>query len=77
MHTNIDYEAIGTAIRAARETNGFTLRDVSRGAGVAEAIVCKYEHAERVPRLDHLERIARFLRLPLRDLLDAGCAVAA
>lgn len=59
---------LGTAIRAAREKQGLSLRQFAKLIGVAVSAASRFESGEYVPRDEILGRIADILELDLKAL---------
>jgi transcriptional regulator with XRE-family HTH domain len=68
--------AIGTRVRALRESSGLSLRDLAGRSGVSAPMLSQVERGETSPTLHVAERIATGLDLKLSQLLrlDEGGA---
>jgi transcriptional regulator with XRE-family HTH domain len=59
------------AIRSIRERQGLTLEELAQRSNVASATLSGYERYVRNPRLEYILRIAKALRVDIRDLITA------
>src|SRR4051812_45775112 len=78
MATATDIHALGARVRALREAEGLSLRDLSERSGVSAPMLSQVERGETSPTLAIAERIAAGLQLRLSQLLrlDESGAVA-
>jgi len=76
--TATDIPALGARVRALREAEGLSLRDLSERSGVSAPMLSQVERGETSPTVAVAERIAAGLQLRLSQLLrlDEGGAVA-
>ncbi|HVE69673.1 MAG TPA: XRE family transcriptional regulator [Solirubrobacteraceae bacterium] len=61
--------SLGVRVRALREAEGLSLRDLSERSGVSAAMLSQVERGETSPTVAVAERIARGLELKLSQLL--------
>ena len=78
MATVTDTPALGTRVRALRDAEGLSLRDLAERSGVSAPMLSQVERGETSPTVAVAERIASGLDLRLSQLLrlDEGGAVA-
>jgi transcriptional regulator with XRE-family HTH domain len=78
MATATDIPALGPRVRALREAEGLSLRDLSERSGVSAPMLSQVERGETSPTVAVAERIAAGLQLRLSQLLrlDESGAVA-
>jgi XRE family transcriptional regulator, regulator of sulfur utilization len=79
MATATDTPTLGARVRALREAEGLSLRDLSERSGVSAPMLSQVERGETSPTLAVAERIAAGLDLRLSQLLrldEGGGAVA-
>ena len=78
MATATDIPALGARVRALREAEGLSLRDLSERSGVSAPMLSQVERGETSPTVAVAERIAAGLQLRLSQLLrlDEDGAVA-
>jgi transcriptional regulator with XRE-family HTH domain len=78
MATATDTPTLGTRVRALREAEGLSLRDLAERSGVSAPMLSQVERGETSPTVSVAERIAAGLQLRLSQLLrlDEGGAVA-
>src|SRR3954453_22319883 len=78
MATATDTPPLGARVRALREAEGLSLRDLSERSGVSAPMLSQVERGETSPTVSVAERIAGGLELRLSQLLrlDEGGAVA-
>ncbi|MEX3010002.1 helix-turn-helix domain-containing protein [Hoeflea sp. TYP-13] len=70
-------EAVGKALRALREANNLTARDLSSRANVSAAMISRIENGQVSPSLSTLESLAQALEVPIVSLLrETGTATA-
>jgi transcriptional regulator with XRE-family HTH domain len=70
-------EAVGRALRALREANNLTARDLAARSGISAAMVSRIENGQVSPSLSTLEALARALEVPIVSLLrETGTATA-
>lgn len=61
---------VGQKIKIARKNAGQTQKELAEKAGMATGTIQQYELEKRQPRLEHLQRIANALEVPVTDLFD-------
>jgi len=73
----LDPAVIGSRVKALRESNGYSLRDLSERSGVSAPMLSQVERGETSPTLTVAARIAAGLELRLSQLLrlDEGGSV--
>jgi XRE family transcriptional regulator, regulator of sulfur utilization len=79
MATATDIPALGARVRALREAEGLSLRDLSERSGVSAPMLSQVERGETSPTVAVAERIAAGLDLRLSQLLrldEGGGSVA-
>src|SRR4051812_50169064 len=78
MATATDIPSLGARVRALREAEGLSLRDLSERSGVSAPMLSQVERGETSPTVAVAERIASGLELRLSQLLrlDESGAVA-
>jgi XRE family transcriptional regulator, regulator of sulfur utilization len=79
MATATDTPTLGVRVRALREAEGLSLRDLSERSGVSAPMLSQVERGETSPTVAVAERIAAGLDLRLSQLLrldEGGGAVA-
>ncbi|MEM9105291.1 MAG: XRE family transcriptional regulator [Pseudomonadota bacterium] len=70
-------EAVGRALRALREANGLTARDLAARSEVSAAMISRIENGQVSPSLATLQALARALEVPMVSLLrETGTATA-
>lgn len=62
--------SLGGLIRAERERQGLSLRQLGRLVGVDASAVLLWERDETVPRGKHIAALSRALELPAHDLMS-------
>lgn len=62
--------SLAGAISKRREAAGLGMAELAKMAGMARAYLWRVEHAETLPSLRNLARLAVALNLTLSDLLD-------
>lgn len=62
-------QAVGRALRALREANNLTARDLSFRSNVSAAMISRIENGQVSPSLSTLEALARALEVPIVSLL--------
>jgi transcriptional regulator with XRE-family HTH domain len=55
-------------LRQWRETRGYSVRELARCAGVSYVTVVKVENGQTSPTVMWLEKVAKALRITVRDL---------
>lgn len=63
---------IGDRIYQEREKQEMSARELSKKAGLSNAMISLYERNINVPSIEKLEAIARALNVPISKLLDDG-----
>jgi transcriptional regulator with XRE-family HTH domain len=78
MTTAAELPVLGTRVRALREAEGLSLRDLAERSGVSAPMLSQVERGETSPTVTVAERIASGLELRLSQLLrlDEGGTVA-
>ena len=61
---------IGDRIYQEREKQEMSARELSKKAGLSNAMISLYERNINVPSIEKLEAIARALNVPISNLLD-------
>lgn len=56
------YKIVGTKIRKLREEMGLTQQELAKSVGLSSEFICHLELERRVPSLESLSRIAKFLK---------------
>ncbi len=56
-------------LKKGREENGFSTRQLSKMAGIDQALVSKFENGYRIPTRTQVEQLADLLRLDEKQLL--------
>ena len=69
MATTTDTSALGARVRALREAEGLSLRDLAERSGVSAPMLSQVERGETSPTVAVAERIAAGLELRLSQLL--------
>ena len=70
-------DAVGRALRALREANGLTARDLATRSEISAAMVSRIENGQVSPSLSTLQALARALEVPMVSLLrETGTATA-
>jgi transcriptional regulator with XRE-family HTH domain len=69
---NIDYQGIGSRIKAARLSKGYTQPQLSELLGVSPEYISKLETARSHPGLPMLAEIAKHLNVSLSYLIDGS-----
>jgi transcriptional regulator with XRE-family HTH domain len=59
-------------LRKVREAKGLSLRALAEKAGVAFTAINRMELGKTTPRLETLERLAKALRVGIKDLIVNG-----
>jgi XRE family aerobic/anaerobic benzoate catabolism transcriptional regulator len=67
---NLLQRALGRRVRALRAERNFSLQALAERAGMSRRFLVEIEAGRGNPSLDKLARLARALRVPLRDLCD-------
>lgn len=62
---------LGYRIQRARERKGWFQRDLAAMVEAEQSLVCRWERADCMPRIDALFRLSRALGVGLNDLLDS------
>jgi transcriptional regulator with XRE-family HTH domain len=77
IHDQLDPAVIGARVKALRESEALSLRDLSQRSGVSAPMLSQVERGETSPTLSVAARIAAGLELRLSQLLrlDEGGAV--
>lgn len=65
-------QAVGGRIRAARESKGWTQKQLAQACGWAQGTVSNYELGKRSIRLDEIEKLASVLGVASADLVFGG-----
>lgn len=52
------------------EKKGITAYQVSKGTGVATATLTSWKNGEYTPKMDKLQKIAKYLDVKLEDLIE-------
>lgn len=63
---------VGSKIRKARKSKGFTQIKVAELAGIAVNSLRLYESGKRQPHIEQLQKIAHALQIDIYDLIDSG-----
>ena len=63
---------IGKRLRAVRQQQKLSLRDVEKRTKLQPSNLCKMEKNRRVPSLRTLKRLAKGLKVPLHELFHTG-----
>ncbi len=66
-----NYQAMDSYLRSWRERRGWSLRDLDERSGVSYVTIQKIEAGVVNPTVATLKKIARALRIPIRDLFPA------
>lgn len=61
--------AFGKRIKELRESKGLFLREIGAALELDNAFISKVENEERLLPRKHLEKLAKFLNVPLEELL--------
>ena len=61
--------AFGKRIKELRESKGLFLREIGAALELDNAFISKVENEERLLPKKHLEKLAKFLNVPLEGLL--------
>ena len=61
-------QAVGTALKDVRQSNGLTIRDLAEGAGVSMAMISRIENGQVSPSLATLESLSEAAGVPLVNL---------
>lgn len=61
--------AFGKRIKELRESKGLFLREIGAALELDNAFISKVENEERLLPRKHLEKLAKFLNVPLEGLL--------
>jgi transcriptional regulator with XRE-family HTH domain len=61
--------ALGKRIKELREDKGLYLREVGAALELDNAFISKVENEEKLLPRKHLEKLAKFLDIPTRELL--------
>lgn len=69
----VDIKRLGKNIKAAREFTKLSQGDVAKYLGVDQSLISKVEAGERTINAESLERLARLLCIPVKELLYANC----
>jgi transcriptional regulator with XRE-family HTH domain len=64
--------AMGLRLREAREEAGLSLRAVAVKAGVDFSTIYRIGTGDTIPKFDALEKLAKALGIPVRDLIENG-----
>lgn len=57
-------------IKKARVSMGLTQKDLAEATGISVSAINKYESKLREPKKEQLIKIAKFLKIPLSELID-------
>lgn len=68
----VDAPSFGERLRKIRERAGLTQRSLADFIGINNSALCRYESGERLPRVEHLIKIAMVLGVPSLDWLIFG-----
>ena len=60
---------LGDTLKLAREERDLILRRVAAEVDIDQSLISKFEKNERKPTMDQLKRLAKFYKLPEKDLL--------
>lgn len=63
-------DRLGARVRAARQAQGLTLKEVAAGAGLSAPHICEIEQGKTSPTIGALARIAAALGKPLPHFLE-------
>jgi transcriptional regulator with XRE-family HTH domain len=66
----------GQALRAARESKGFSQEQLGVAAGSAAATISRLENGVRPPTLETVSKLADALGVPVSQLLEENGAAA-
>ena len=60
---------MNTLLKKARETKGFTTREVANLLKIDQALISKFENGQRTPTRKQVEQLAQLLEIDLEALL--------
>ena len=61
--------SLGELLKLTRENLGLILRKVSAEVDIDQSLISKFEKDERKPTKDQIIRLAKFYKIPEKDLL--------
>lgn len=67
-----ELKALGSRIRAVRESRGLSIRDLAELAGINKSQIVRIESGQSDPHYTTLLRIARALEVSVGDFADGG-----
>lgn len=67
-----ELKALGSRIKAARESRGLSIRDLAELAGINKSQIVRIESGRSDPHYTTLLRIARALEVSVGDFTDGG-----
>ena len=68
MKTRADY--FSRNLCKIMEHRKLSNKELSKQTGVSERTIVRYKYGESSPRFDYMEKIARALNVPFRDMLS-------
>lgn len=67
-----ELKALGSRIKAVRESRGLSIRDLAELAGINKSQIVRIESGQSDPHYTTLLRIARALEVSVGDFADGG-----
>lgn len=67
-----ELKALGSRIKAVRESRGLSIRDLAELAGINKSQIVRIESGQSDPHYTTLLRIARALEVSVGDVADGG-----
>ncbi len=67
-----ELKALGSRIKAVRESRGLSIRDLAELAGINKSQIVRIESGQSDPHYTTLLRIARALEVSVGDFTDGG-----
>lgn len=63
---------LGQRIKELRKRNGFTQAVLAEMIGMETTNLCKLENGGQIPKEENIEKIAKALKVNIKDLFDFG-----
>jgi transcriptional regulator, XRE family len=63
---------LGQRIKELRKRNGFTQATLAEMIGMETTNLCKLENGGQIPKEENIEKIAKALKVNIKDLFDFG-----
>lgn len=69
INEGLDLKRLGTQIRALRESNNMSQRELAHKLGVSYGLISLWESGDRQPLLDNLVRLANVFSVSVTELI--------